>query len=434
MDISEQLNRMRAGHKTAVAGLAQVIATPLLSSRPPRSPSYEAENRALRTLLRDLAADPKRILQSLCDTALELCQAHSAGISILEGEGDDRHFRWQALSGEYAPYLQGMTPHDFGPCGLTVESDAPLLLQEPGRYFTYLHQADPPIVELLLVPFHLDGNPVGTVWVISHDQYRRFDAEDARLLLSLADFAATAWQSVAARMTLEKEIAERKHAEQMLRERAEEIVHLNERLRMAMTETHHRVKNNLQLISALIDMQQTDDREMVPMSELARLGQNVSALGVIHDVLTQEAKSADEHGQVARISVKAVFDKLLPMLRTIMPGRLLCYSAEDTLLPGRLMTALMVITNELVSNAIKHGKGKIELHFRVVEQWATLEVLDDGPGFPEGFDAEQASNTGLDLIENMSRLDLRGRTLYRSRAEGGGHVSIQFPLPPTSAA
>ena len=77
------------------------------------------------------------------------------------------------------------------------------------------------LVEGLLVPFHVDGQAVGTVWVIAHDESRKFDAEDQRLLESLATFAATAYQArlsitaqAKANQDLQAEIAERERAEE----------------------------------------------------------------------------------------------------------------------------------------------------------------------------------------------------------------------------
>ena len=70
--------------------LDAVVRTPLLRERTPRRPDYEVENRALFALVQALANPPRDILQRLVETALELCQAGSAGISIIEdhlGEG-----------------------------------------------------------------------------------------------------------------------------------------------------------------------------------------------------------------------------------------------------------------------------------------------------------------------------------------------------------
>jgi hypothetical protein len=72
--------------------LRSMVSTAEMQSRPSRAPDYEAESRALMELSRQLAASPGSILQALAETALNLCSAHSAGLSLLE-DGDQRnHF------------------------------------------------------------------------------------------------------------------------------------------------------------------------------------------------------------------------------------------------------------------------------------------------------------------------------------------------------
>ena len=60
------------------------------------------------------------------------------------------------------------------------------------KFYTYL----PPIEECLLVPFYVEGKAVGTIWAISHEPRRKFDAEDMRQLASLGRFASAAYQAV----------------------------------------------------------------------------------------------------------------------------------------------------------------------------------------------------------------------------------------------
>ena len=79
---------------------------------------------------------------------------------------------------------------DSSPCGAVLDRDRPLLISHPERHYRYGADA-PPIVEALLIPFHHEGKPVGTVWVIAHDETRRFDAEDQRLMTRLSRFAAS---------------------------------------------------------------------------------------------------------------------------------------------------------------------------------------------------------------------------------------------------
>jgi PAS domain S-box-containing protein len=225
------------------------------------------------------------------------------------------------------------------------------------------------------------------------------------------------------------DVEELRRAEEALHERQAEIEILNNRLRRAMTETHHRVKNNLQLISALIELQSQGGQESVPMSEFVRLGQNIQALGVIHDILTKESRG---EGEATMLSSKEVLEQFLPLLQSTLGGRQLRAQVADIALPGKQATSLTLIANELVSNAIKHGTGDVELKFSAAGNRAMLEVCDDGRGFAKGFDPETAAHTGLDLIENIARYDLRGETSYENRPEGGARIVVSFPVHSSS--
>jgi hypothetical protein len=90
--------------------LKSVLSTAELSRRPSRPPDYVAENRALLALAREMATSPDRILQKLADTALSLCRAHSAGLSLLEEGDQKRNFHWRAISGQWASHVNGGTP------------------------------------------------------------------------------------------------------------------------------------------------------------------------------------------------------------------------------------------------------------------------------------------------------------------------------------
>ena len=205
---------------------------------------------------------------------------------------------------------------------------------------------------------------------------------------------------------------------------AESHVHsLNARLQRAMTETHHRVKNNLQLMSALIEMQCGDDRDLVPAAEFVRLGANIRALGVIHDILTQEAK---EGGDQETLPAKAVLEELLGLLLRMGGSHILRYDIAEVRLSGRQATSLALITNELVANAQKHGKNETVVTLTASAGSVTLQVEDQGPGFPDGFDADVSANTGLELVENMVEWDLRGQIVYTRGSGGGGRVIVSF--------
>ncbi len=174
-----------------VRDLESVISTPELSLRPTRAPDHASENRALVALVEAMTASPDDILQKLAETALDLCRAHSAGLSLLDG--NQKRFRWAAVAGRWAPHLGGGTPRGFGPCGTVLDRNVPLLFSRPERHFKYLASVAPYIEEGLLLPFYVGGRSIGTIWVIAHDQSRRFDAEDLRVMTNLSHFAAAVY-------------------------------------------------------------------------------------------------------------------------------------------------------------------------------------------------------------------------------------------------
>ena len=175
------------------APLESVVCTAELSLRPVRNPDYQTESRALLALAQALAESPDTILETLTEKILTLLNCHSAGVSLLSD--DEKSFHWSAVAGVWSEHVGGGTPRDFGPCGDVLDGNTPMLFRHPERRYAYLLPTHPPAVECLLVPFHLQGKAVGTIWAIAHDECRTFDAEDLRQLQSLGTFASAAYQA-----------------------------------------------------------------------------------------------------------------------------------------------------------------------------------------------------------------------------------------------
>lgn len=184
-------------NNTQAATETEVLITKELAGRPTRQPDLAVENQALHTLSQHLSDEPQLLLKTLVRIGLELCQADSAGISLLEthSNGESR-FRWVAIAGALEFLEQTTTPGNFSPCGTTLSSKKAQLYTYPERYFTYLHHPLFPIVEGLLIPLYINYQPLGTLWIVSHRETRRFDGEDHRLMSRLAGFSASALQSL----------------------------------------------------------------------------------------------------------------------------------------------------------------------------------------------------------------------------------------------
>ena len=118
----------RLSHSDAAtdAPRAQMLATGKLDTRPHRSPDYAAESEALHALAHALTTSHAAMLQTLVDTALALCGAGSAGISLREREPDRPDaFRWVAVSGRCASLVNHLIPADDSPAGVVLELGSP---------------------------------------------------------------------------------------------------------------------------------------------------------------------------------------------------------------------------------------------------------------------------------------------------------------------
>lgn len=256
---------------------------------------------------------------------------------------------------------------------------------------------------------------VGLILVFLHDSQRKARAraqEKARAARLHAEL-------------LTREVEQRKEAELARAQHLEEIEQLNTRLRRAMTETDHRVKNNLQVISALVDLQLMQADEFIPVADLRRLIGHIRAIALIHDHI---ARGRNQGTQVSGVSAYDAINNLVPLLEQIAEQRPIRVRIDDASLSVRQGTALAILVQELVSNAVKHGHGEVVVLFAVQGEGASLEVIDDGLGFPPGFDPWTASNTGLELIDSLGRWDLQGQVSFQNRPEGGGRVVVSFPL------
>ena len=176
------------------APLESILLTEQLRQRSERPQDYETENRTLASLVQALADSPRAILQTLADKVLEVLRAGSAGLSLVSKDGE--RFQWAVMAGAWSPYVGGGTPRDYGPCGDVLDRNGPLLFTHFEHRYPYLASLKPLAEEALLVPFHIEGKKVGTIWAASHDLDRHFDAEDLRLLESLGRFASVAYQAV----------------------------------------------------------------------------------------------------------------------------------------------------------------------------------------------------------------------------------------------
>ncbi len=195
-----------------------------------------------------------------------------------------------------------------------------------------------------------------------------------------------------------------------------------DRLEVAVKETNHRVKNNLQTIGALIDMNRQEHGEQIPARILDDIYQQVRTVAAVHDFLSHE-----HHAN--RVAIQPMLQKLVTLAAS--GKELKAEVASDAIdLPVKEATSIALITNELVLNAGKHGAKQIRVTFRVQDAHCVLQVCDDGPGLPPNFAVATHGNLGTTLIETLTKHDLCGGIQWRNGGNlSGAEVEITFAIP-----
>lgn len=217
-----------------------------------------------------------------------------------------------------------------------------------------------------------------------------------------------------------KEIAERTRAEERLKES------LGEK-EVLLQEIHHRVKNNLQIISSLIALQSRQIAEEKMAAVLNDSQNRIRSMALIHEQLyhSEDLARIDFAGYLRNLS-----NTLLRSYTDTAAAVTLKVEAEPVLL--RVGTAIPcgLIVNELVSNCLKHAfvqgsRGEIRVGLsRGPENQYTLLVADNGKGLPEELDFRNSPSLGLRLITNLAESQLRGRMEIHSNP--GVEVKIIF--------
>lgn len=212
---------------------------------------------------------------------------------------------------------------------------------------------------------------------------------------------------------LREEIEERTRAEEKLKDSLQER-------EVLLKEIHHRVKNNLQVVVSLFNLQM----DRVDNPDLHRIirecGNRTASMAIIHETLYQTDNMA---------SVK--LDMFLLRLVTNLfqsyrntEGRIFfnC-EADGVSIDFERAVPMSLILNELISNSLKYafpdgGKGLISINARESDEGGlTITVGDNGVGLPEGFDWSNASTLGLTLVKGLVGHQLKG-TIELKRDNG----------------
>jgi two-component sensor histidine kinase len=216
----------------------------------------------------------------------------------------------------------------------------------------------------------------------------------------------------------------------------------------AIREVHHRVKNNLQTISALLRLQA---RRLPPGGgrvALFEAERRVRSIAIVHEILSREPGDQVPFEEIVTSLVRMAED-------SVVLSRPLTFEVTGGLgeVPADVATPLAVVLAELLQNAVEHAfpevdegdggdgsgpapvepVGHIQVNLVNDLNSLTLEVVDDGCGLPEGFDIDASESLGLSIVRDLVRSQLDGTITMRSRnavEPGQAGTVVAIGLPP----
>jgi PAS domain S-box-containing protein len=240
-----------------------------------------------------------------------------------------------------------------------------------------------PSIDWLGVPLNIDGATIGVLVVQTYTEGVRYGEEEKNILKFVSDQVA---------MTVH-----RKRAEAQIKAQLQEKDVL-------LKEVHHRVKNNMQVISSLLNLQSRRIKDPSVFEMFKESQRRIRSMALIHERLYQSS-------DLSRIEFSEYISNLATHLfhSYQVDAHRIQLKLETEKVHLNINTAIPcgLIVNELVSNALKHAfpdgrNGQLEIGLQQVPgDGYVLQVIDDGVGFPEGLDFRKTETLGMQIISTL---------------------------------
>ena len=194
---------------------------------------------------------------------------------------------------------------------------------------------------------------------------------------------------------------------------------------LLLKEIHHRVKNNLQVISSLLYLQSRSISDPAALSAVQEGQNRVQSIGLIHQKLYQ----TDHLGEVAANEyLPQLLSHLQSTFSTTPVDLQLSIEPENLALDIDTAVPFALIVNELVTNAFKYGLNtsnpSLSLTLRSqTDKSLQLVVRDNGPGLPDDFNPRKTKSLGMRLVRELCK-QLRGEAIFSS--DNGTVVTVNF--------
>ncbi|HWJ67747.1 MAG TPA: histidine kinase N-terminal domain-containing protein [Nocardioides sp.] len=209
-----------------------------------------------------------------------------------------------------------------------------------------------------------------------------------------------------------------------LRRRDRELVTKDATIR----EIHHRVKNNLQTVAALLRLQARrigTGEARIALEEAVR---RVGSIAIVHEILSQAVEETVAFDDIADRLARLVTDVGSTSVQVTVRRE-----GSFGVLASEVATPLAMVVMELMQNAAEHGYGSGdtgEVVLRAERHGAVLDVAveDDGRGLPEDFDLDNATSLGLSIVRTLVESELGGHLVLGHSVDGGTRAGISIPV------
>ncbi len=373
---------------------------------------------ALRQIARALSAawDLDSTLDLIAHKTTEVMGVDSCTIYLLDPDGEALRLRAstglakRAIGRAILRVGEGMT-------GYAVQINRPVWARDAQRhpYFKRVDEAEElNFQSLLAISMQIEDEPIGALNVQTIKP-RDFSVDEVEMLSLIGDLAAGAL--VKARL-YDRQKQQIEEMEALAQENARLVTNT-----AVIREMHHRIKNNLQTVAMLMQMQIPDADSLDTRHVLETNMHRIHSIAAVHEVLSGqgfrlvEVKEALE--QIARMTVETM----------TAPGQdvTIHVHGEPFALPSQEATALALVVNELVQNGLEHGlagreHGRITVSLGRSSEELIILVRDDGMGLPPDW----SPGLGLEIVGTLVQDDLHGRIRFH-RLENGTEVSVRMP-------
>jgi two-component system, sensor histidine kinase PdtaS len=196
-------------------------------------------------------------------------------------------------------------------------------------------------------------------------------------------------------------------------------------------EIHHRVKNNLQTVAALLRLQARRLHAPEARMALEEAVRRVGSIAMVHETLSHVPDEVVDFDDIAGRVAMMAGEVAAPEAR-VTPTLM----GEFGQLSAAVATPLALVLTELMQNALQHGlsgpgqsaSGFLEVTARRRPGLLTVTVVDNGAGLPPAFDLESASSLGLQIVRTLVLTELDGRLEIAPRDGGGTRVLVELPI------